>query len=152
MENCHNSRRNVLFYLFMKQRRKFRLYWDYVMEWMTDESWFDYKIYLLLHSVKASLSSIQPNLRFNMYWAQFPPGLSGRSVKLIAYLHPWRGYECVELYFHSPICLHGVMLNYAYQQLHNFEKEWRNWPQYLLKNTTVINFTHNFVNSSLNIT
>jgi hypothetical protein len=41
----------------------------------------------------------------------FPQGKSGRGMKLTTYLYPMPGPRMVELYIHSPICLHGTLLN-----------------------------------------
>jgi hypothetical protein len=41
----------------------------------------------------------------------FPWGHSGRGVKLIAILYLVPRSRMVELYLHSPICLHGLTLN-----------------------------------------
>jgi hypothetical protein len=42
------------------------------------------------------------------YWGLFPKGETGRSVKLTTHLHLVPRSRLVELYFHSPIRLHGV--------------------------------------------
>jgi hypothetical protein len=39
------------------------------------------------------------------------PEISGRDVKLITYIHLKPTSRIVELYFHSLIRLHGVVLN-----------------------------------------
>jgi hypothetical protein len=41
----------------------------------------------------------------------FPRGKGGMDVKLITHLHLVLRARMVELYLHSPICLHDVMLN-----------------------------------------
>jgi hypothetical protein len=41
----------------------------------------------------------------------FTRGQRGRVVKLTTHLQLCRGQEYVDLYIHSPIRLHGVMLN-----------------------------------------
>jgi hypothetical protein len=44
-------------------------------------------------------------------WGSFPGGLSSRNVKLTTHLHLMPGSGKVELYLHSTIRLHGVVLN-----------------------------------------
>jgi hypothetical protein len=41
----------------------------------------------------------------------FPGGKSGRGMKLTTHFHPLPRSRKVDLYIHSPICLHGVVLN-----------------------------------------
>jgi hypothetical protein len=53
----------------------------------------------------------RPNLLSNGYWLLFPRGYSGRGVKLTAYPRLASRWRMVELYRHSPIRLHGIMLN-----------------------------------------
>jgi hypothetical protein len=43
----------------------------------------------------------------------FPRGKNGRGVKLTTYLHLVPKVRIVGLYLHSPICLHGIVLNYT---------------------------------------
>jgi hypothetical protein len=42
-----------------------------------------------------------------------PWGRSGRGEKLTTHLHVVPRSRMVELYHHSPICLHGLVLNYS---------------------------------------
>jgi hypothetical protein len=48
----------------------------------------------------------QPSLLSNGY-----RGLSPRGVKLTTHLHLVPKSRMVELYLHSPICLHGIVVN-----------------------------------------
>jgi hypothetical protein len=41
----------------------------------------------------------------------FPGSKSGRDVKLITHLHPVARSRKLELWLHSPIYLHGIVLN-----------------------------------------
>jgi hypothetical protein len=52
-----------------------------------------------------------PSFFSNGYREQFPREYSGRSVKLSTYLQLVPRSRIVELYLHSPICLHGMVLN-----------------------------------------
>jgi hypothetical protein len=51
-----------------------------------------------------------PSVLSNGNRGLFPWGLSGRGVKLTTYLHLVQMSTMVELYLHSPTCLHGVTL------------------------------------------
>jgi hypothetical protein len=53
-----------------------------------------------------------PSLLSSGYWELFPQGLSGRGVKLTTHLHPLLWSWKVGLLLHSPICLHGMVLNW----------------------------------------
>jgi hypothetical protein len=52
-----------------------------------------------------------PSLLPITYRGLFPGGLSVLGVKLTSHLHLYRGKESVDLYIHSPIRLHGLVLN-----------------------------------------
>jgi hypothetical protein len=53
-----------------------------------------------------------PRLLSNRYRASSSRGLSGRVVKLTTHLYLVPRSRKLKLYFHSPICLHGIVLNY----------------------------------------
>jgi hypothetical protein len=55
-----------------------------------------------------------------MYWRLFPQRWSGRGLKLNTHLHLLPMSRMVELYFHSPICLHGRAQGQFYLQLGAF--------------------------------
>jgi hypothetical protein len=48
------------------------------------------------------------------------PGVKPQRVKLATHLHLMPRSRKVNLYLHSPIYLHGIVLNYAQRQLHLF--------------------------------
>jgi hypothetical protein len=50
----------------------------------------------------------------------FSWGQIGRDVKLTTSLHLVPRSRMVELYLHSPMCLHGVVLNYTIRYRNNF--------------------------------
>jgi hypothetical protein len=52
-----------------------------------------------------------PSLLSIGYRRLFPCGYSGRSAKLTTHHHLMQRSRMVELYLHSPICLHGILLN-----------------------------------------
>jgi hypothetical protein len=52
-----------------------------------------------------------PSLLSNEYEGLFPWGESDRGLKLTAHLHLVPRSKCVELYLHSPIRLHGLVLS-----------------------------------------
>jgi hypothetical protein len=52
-----------------------------------------------------------PSLLYNVYLGPFQGGLSGRGMKLTTHLRLTPRSRMVELYFHSPTRLHGVVLN-----------------------------------------
>jgi hypothetical protein len=52
-----------------------------------------------------------PSPGSNGYRGLFPWDYSSRGVKLTTHLHLVPKSRMVELYFHSPICLHGIVLN-----------------------------------------
>jgi hypothetical protein len=54
---------------------------------------------------------VPPSLLPNRYQWLIPLGVSGPGMKLIAYLHLVTRSIMVELYLHSPIHLHSVVLN-----------------------------------------
>jgi hypothetical protein len=53
----------------------------------------------------------QCSLLSNGYWGPFPQGWSDRGVKLTTHLHLVPRPKTVELYLHSRICLHSMVLN-----------------------------------------
>jgi hypothetical protein len=53
----------------------------------------------------------QHSLVYSGYWELLSCGYSGRGVKLSTQLHLVPRPSMVELYFHSPIHLHGIVLN-----------------------------------------
>jgi hypothetical protein len=52
-----------------------------------------------------------PSLLSNEYQGLFPGWYSGWGVKLATHLHLVPRSRIVELYLHSPICLHDIVLN-----------------------------------------
>jgi hypothetical protein len=52
-----------------------------------------------------------PSLLFHGYWGLFPWKWSGQCMKLTNHLHSLPTSRMVEIHLHSPICLHGVVLN-----------------------------------------
>jgi hypothetical protein len=52
-----------------------------------------------------------PSLLSNEYRGLFPWGWSGRYVKLTTHLQLVSSQEYMDLYIHSPICLHGLLFN-----------------------------------------
>jgi hypothetical protein len=46
-------------------------------------------------------------------WGSLSGGKAAGDVKLTMLLHPMSRSRMVELYLHSPLCIHGVMLNYV---------------------------------------
>jgi hypothetical protein len=76
--------------------------------WWT-ASWFlaDARDYSLLHSVETD-SGAHP-ASYKVGTVDFFPGV--QSVKLTTHLHLVPRLRIEELYLHSPICLHGIVLN-----------------------------------------
>jgi hypothetical protein len=54
----------------------------------------------------------QPSLLSNGYRRLFPRVWSGRGVKLATHLHLVPRSRKLELYLHSPLCPHSIVLNY----------------------------------------
>jgi hypothetical protein len=67
------------------------------------------KKFSLLHTVEAG-SGAPPSL-LPIGAGAYSPGLKSRSVKLTTHSHIVQRLRMVELYLHSPICIHGVVLN-----------------------------------------
>jgi hypothetical protein len=65
----------------------------------------------LLHSVQTSSRAYPTS---NPMWVSGALLLevNSQGMKLITHLHLVPRLRMVELYFHSPICLHGIVLNY----------------------------------------
>jgi hypothetical protein len=55
---------------------------------------------------------VPASLLSNGYWGLFNRGLSGRGVNLTTHLHLVPRSRMVELYLHSPVCLHGIVLDW----------------------------------------
>jgi hypothetical protein len=66
--------------------------------------------YSLLHVVQTG-SGAHPASYPVGTWGFFPGGKSGKDVKLTTHLHLLPKSRMVELYLHSPIRLHGIVLN-----------------------------------------
>jgi hypothetical protein len=70
------------------------------------------KIFLFSTVSKLALGLIQPSIQWEL--GHFLQGLSGQGVKLTTHLHLVPRSRMVELYFHSTICLHGLVHNELY--------------------------------------
>jgi hypothetical protein len=64
----------------------------------------------VLHVVRTG-SGGTPGLLSNGYWGLFPSGQSGRGAMLTTHLQLVTRSRKVDLYIHSLIRLHGVVLN-----------------------------------------
>jgi hypothetical protein len=62
-----------------------------------------------------------PSLLSNGYHGMYSRGKSSGDVKLTTHLHLVPRSRMVELYLHSPICLHGIVRKYILKYRDNFD-------------------------------